>query len=184
MDWRGQVGIDVTVADLSAFLQGVADQCLIAVTMLEAEDPDRPLPVKGVGVAGQKAGETSEPGVCVSRWTMVAIEDLQLLTVILTARCNLRCRYCFRDAKRARSMTWDTLQAALDLVVRSRQPVVQVLFTGGEPLLDSRSSAGPSLTCKNAAGNTDGSSSVSTRTGPCSRKRPSISWRATVSTCR
>ncbi len=67
---------------------------------------------------------------------MVAIEDLQLLTVILTARCNLRCRYCFQDAKRARSMTWDTLQAALDLVVRSRQPVVQVLFTGGEPLLE------------------------------------------------
>ncbi len=80
--------------------------------------------------------KTGDPGDSASPCAMAAIEDLQLLTVILTAQCNLRCRYCFQDAKRARSLSWDNLRAALDLVVGSRQPVVHVLFTGGEPLLE------------------------------------------------
>jgi len=64
-----------------------------------------------------------------------AFARLHLLTVILTGRCNLRCRYCYQAPGRSTSLPWPTLRTALDLVARSREPVVRVLFTGGEPLL-------------------------------------------------
>src|SRR5512144_1709717 len=62
-------------------------------------------------------------------------EGIQALEVVLTADCNLRCAYCYQNAKRPRSMSWDTLRGALDLLLRSHCPEVEVLFVGGEPLL-------------------------------------------------
>ncbi len=44
MDWRCREGVDVSVADLAAYLQAVADQCLIAIKLLEGQDPGRRLP--------------------------------------------------------------------------------------------------------------------------------------------
>lgn len=61
--------------------------------------------------------------------------DLTALSVVLTAGCNLRCAYCYQNAKQARSMDWDTLRAALDLLRDERRRRVRLLFTGGEPLL-------------------------------------------------
>ena len=66
----------------------------------------------------------------------VAPEDVELLEVILTAGCNLRCTYCYQNDKKPRSMSWETLQGALDLLLRSRRRKVEVLFLGGEPLLE------------------------------------------------
>jgi len=62
--------------------------------------------------------------------------DLRSLEVILTAGCNLRCSYCYQNDKKARSMDWETLRASLDLILRSRHERVEVLFIGGEPLLE------------------------------------------------
>jgi len=56
--------------------------------------------------------------------------------LILTAQCNLRCSYCYQNAKGARSMSWDTLQASIDLALQSPSPRVELTFTGGEPLLE------------------------------------------------
>jgi len=62
--------------------------------------------------------------------------DLEALELILTARCNLKCAYCYQNDKKPRSMSWDTLRGALDLLLRSRSKEVEVLFLGGEPLLE------------------------------------------------
>jgi uncharacterized protein len=62
-------------------------------------------------------------------------DRIEALEVVLTAECNLRCAYCYQNAKKPRSMSWDTLRGALDLLLRSRCPEVEVLFLGGEPLL-------------------------------------------------
>lgn len=57
------------------------------------------------------------------------------LALILTAQCNLRCSYCYQNAKRALTMDRATLAAALDLALNSPAPVERLLFLGGEPLL-------------------------------------------------
>jgi uncharacterized protein len=65
-----------------------------------------------------------------------ALEELQTLEVVLTARCNLRCTYCYQNDKKARRMEWETLRGALDLFLRSRRRDLTIIFLGGEPLLE------------------------------------------------
>jgi sulfatase maturation enzyme AslB (radical SAM superfamily) len=67
---------------------------------------------------------------------MTGLADVRVLEVILTAGCNLRCTYCYQNDKKPRRMTWETLRGAVDLVLGSRAPDVQILFLGGEPLLE------------------------------------------------
>ena len=64
------------------------------------------------------------------------VRRVNTLEVILTASCNLRCSYCYQNAKQGRRMEWDTLRAGLDIVLGSDPPDVEVLFYGGEPLLE------------------------------------------------
>lgn len=66
---------------------------------------------------------------------MASPSSIAALEVILTASCNLRCGYCYQNDKKARHMQWPTLQAALDLILRSDVRDCTVLFIGGEPLL-------------------------------------------------
>jgi sulfatase maturation enzyme AslB (radical SAM superfamily) len=56
--------------------------------------------------------------------------------VILTAQCNLRCSYCYQNAKKSSSMDWTTLESALDMLLDSQQRESKVNFVGGEPLLE------------------------------------------------
>lgn len=63
-------------------------------------------------------------------------EGVRTLDVVLTAGCNLRCTYCYQNAKTARRMDWKTLRAAVDLLLSSRRPEVRLMFLGGEPLLE------------------------------------------------
>lgn len=67
---------------------------------------------------------------------MASLAQLRSLNVILTAECNLRCSYCYQNAKKPLSMPWETLRAALDMARRSDQHEVGVYFLGGEPLLE------------------------------------------------
>ena len=56
--------------------------------------------------------------------------------LVLTSQCNLRCSYCFENAKKPGRMEWRTLRAALDLAFEHGQRKISVAFTGGEPLLE------------------------------------------------
>ena len=67
---------------------------------------------------------------------MAGPAQINKVDVILTAGCNLRCSYCYQNDKKARRMDWDTLRAAVDLVLASERPEVSLLFVGGEPLLE------------------------------------------------
>jgi len=66
---------------------------------------------------------------------MASTADVHTLEVVLTASCNLRCGYCYQNKKQARHMEWETLRAALDLVLSSKPSSCTVLFIGGEPML-------------------------------------------------
>jgi sulfatase maturation enzyme AslB (radical SAM superfamily) len=72
------------------------------------------------------AGSTDPPA---------SLAHLDTIDVILTSDCNLRCSYCYQDAKRPGVMSWRVLRRALDLLLGSRQDAVRVYFVGGEPLL-------------------------------------------------
>ena len=62
------------------------------------------------------------------------------LTLHLTSRCNLRCRYCYAAPHNGGDMSFDTVKAAIRLAVDkvSRENPDQslgIIFFGGEPLL-------------------------------------------------
>jgi len=57
------------------------------------------------------------------------------LCVILSSDCNLRCSYCYQNAKQPGTMSWAVLRAALDKLLQSEHPSPRVFFVGGEPLL-------------------------------------------------
>lgn len=56
--------------------------------------------------------------------------------VVLTARCNLACSYCWQSARSPARMSWPTLRAAVDHLLASRAAEIHLTFTGGEPLLE------------------------------------------------
>ena len=67
------------------------------------------------------------------------MNDLHLLTINLTRRCNLACSHCYLDAKTLKHGTSDELScdevcALLDSVA-DRSSETMVVLTGGEPLL-------------------------------------------------
>ncbi len=70
---------------------------------------------------------------------MTSANDLYLLAVNLTRRCNMACAHCYLDAKTLKQGTADELKtdevnALLDQVA-SRGTDTMVVLTGGEPLL-------------------------------------------------
>jgi sulfatase maturation enzyme AslB (radical SAM superfamily) len=67
---------------------------------------------------------------------VAGVDEIEALEVVLTAGCNLRCSYCYQNDKKNRRMSWETLRGALDLLLASRRPRLDVLFLGGEPLLE------------------------------------------------
>ena len=67
---------------------------------------------------------------------MAATTDLRAVKLVLTAGCNLRCSYCYQSDKKSRSIEWAVVQATLDRLLASRRSNVEVLFIGGEPMLE------------------------------------------------
>jgi uncharacterized protein len=57
------------------------------------------------------------------------------LVLFLDHACNLRCTYCYNGDKFSRPMPLATAEAALDLALGTGEPLGQVGFFGGEPLL-------------------------------------------------
>jgi len=64
------------------------------------------------------------------------LRNIKQLSLILTSRCNLDCRYCYQNAKKNLSIRWETVRTALDIILDSRHRSVLVSFLGGEPLLE------------------------------------------------
>jgi len=70
---------------------------------------------------------------------MTAMRSLPLraLTLTLTERCNLQCRYCYVPVRRGRSMQPAVADAAVDLLLeQAGGDRVSLFFFGGEPLLE------------------------------------------------
>lgn len=61
--------------------------------------------------------------------------SLRSLDIILTSGCNLTCAYCYQNDKSPKRMEWETLRASIDLLLASERRRIQLLFLGGEPLL-------------------------------------------------
>ena len=57
------------------------------------------------------------------------------LALVVTAACNLRCRYCYQNLHRARHLSWETARRALDLLLASPRSHLRLTFVGGEPLM-------------------------------------------------
>ena len=60
---------------------------------------------------------------------------LDSLTVLLTSGCNLECQYCFRQAGSSRDLAWRDLERALVWAAATPGEELEVIFSGGEPLL-------------------------------------------------
>jgi len=58
-----------------------------------------------------------------------------ILTLFVDHACNLACSYCYNGPGFARPMPLEVAEKALDLAFAHPSPRVQVLFFGGEPLL-------------------------------------------------
>lgn len=56
------------------------------------------------------------------------------LHLILTTECNARCRYCYQRHTALR-MGRETLRLAMDWARRASRPEIEIVFSGGEPLL-------------------------------------------------
>lgn len=67
----------------------------------------------------------------------LATPDLRSLTLTVTERCNLRCRYCYVPVERGNEMTAEVADAAVDLLLSqaAAQPRISLSFFGGEPFI-------------------------------------------------
>jgi uncharacterized protein len=57
------------------------------------------------------------------------------VTLVLTHRCNLACRYCYAGEHFRKEMDDETIERGLDLLYADRADVAQLSFFGGEPFL-------------------------------------------------
>lgn len=59
------------------------------------------------------------------------------LTLHLTAKCNLRCRYCYASPHEGPDMSFDTAKKAINLAIGrvKKNDSLGIVFFGGEPLL-------------------------------------------------
>lgn len=67
---------------------------------------------------------------------MPGIHEIDSLILILTAQCNSRCSYCYQTAKKPLSMRWSVLRASIEKALDSEAAELEVIFLGGEPLLE------------------------------------------------
>jgi len=65
------------------------------------------------------------------------MSSLRSLTLVVSERCNLRCAYCKVPKETARSMRPETVDAAVDWLVREGAAEPVLSFYGGEPFLES-----------------------------------------------
>lgn len=67
---------------------------------------------------------------------MTGTYPVDSLAVLLTSDCNLSCRYCYRRNESAHSLDWNDLRENLDWALAAPGGELEVVFSGGEPLLE------------------------------------------------
>ena len=80
--------------------------------------------------------ETYKIGTQIKSWKD---NSVQSLTFIVTADCNLRCKYCYITHKENKVMEFDIAKRFIDYVLEApikRADAVILDFIGGEPLLE------------------------------------------------
>jgi len=107
---------------------------------IDPEDPADPLALQALPSAeelraapGDLDDPVGEKGLAPVPWVVRKHADRALL--LLTKRCHLYCRYCFRrthDPGEAEDPSPEALQAALDWIAHSG--VREVILSGGDPL--------------------------------------------------
>jgi sulfatase maturation enzyme AslB (radical SAM superfamily) len=66
---------------------------------------------------------------------VVDLKKVESLLLVLTSECNCRCSYCYQNDRKPLRMNWRTLRAALDMALQHCLPKLEIIFSGGEPLL-------------------------------------------------
>lgn len=60
--------------------------------------------------------------------------------IVITARCNHRCRYCHASSEEAGASGWDMTphiaRKVVDMIFQAPSPTIKIEFQGGEPLLN------------------------------------------------
>ena len=70
-------------------------------------------------------------------WKPMRLDPLvQFIAFILTAACNLKCRYCYQNRHSPGRLSLDELETALSWGIHSAAGKLEILFLGGEPLLE------------------------------------------------
>jgi len=90
-----------------------------------------------VGDAGAREcrttfGKASDAGGTMNEALAPRLEGMVLT---LTDKCNLRCHYCYVPVAEGRTMSGETVDGAVDLLLQHAEGDVQVSFFGGEPFL-------------------------------------------------
>jgi sulfatase maturation enzyme AslB (radical SAM superfamily) len=67
---------------------------------------------------------------------VTGVMSLESVTLVLTARCNLSCSYCYQRDRKPKRMAWGTLRSSLHWALENAGPDLNVVFLGGEPLLE------------------------------------------------
>ncbi|MBP5222135.1 MAG: radical SAM protein, partial [Lachnospiraceae bacterium] len=62
-------------------------------------------------------------------------EKYRVLTLVLTYNCNLACDYCFCGRKRKENMSAEKAKEAIDFFMKNAEENANIVFFGGEPLL-------------------------------------------------
>lgn len=61
-------------------------------------------------------------------------DPVKLLTLRITDRCNLACKYCYAESGTGQDMSFEIAKRAISLLASSGEKL-KIQFTGGEPLL-------------------------------------------------
>ncbi|TRZ51833.1 MAG: His-Xaa-Ser system radical SAM maturase HxsB [Dehalococcoidia bacterium] len=62
--------------------------------------------------------------------------DASLFIVVVTNKCNLKCRYCQTHVEKPQDMSLEVARRSLDIALASRNKTGTIEFQGGEPLLN------------------------------------------------
>lgn len=67
---------------------------------------------------------------------MPGLMRIRSIIPVITAQCNLGCSYCYQRCRKPRRMTWGILRSSLDWALERAGSDLNVIFLGGEPLLE------------------------------------------------
>lgn len=68
---------------------------------------------------------------------LIMFDALQRIIFCITDKCDLRCKYCLNE-KSNRTISFNSAKQMIDVLMKSKKRIVEVNFSGGEPLMGHR----------------------------------------------